>query len=827
MMLDRILANRYSLESEIGRGGMGVVYNATDLEVKRTVAVKTLPAVMSHNQDLMRRFTSEVQHASKLEHPNIVRVYDVGEDEGAHFYVMQYIDGSDLRSRMKSKGRYPVDETISIISQVADALDYAHSQGIVHRDIKPENVLLDSEGNPHVADFGIAKATEGTRTTRGMLGTPEYMSPEQVKGKSVDGRSDQYSLAVVAYEMLTGATPFKTEGDDPWAQINMHLNTPVPNPRTTVPDIPTHVANALLQALAKKPEQRFDSCEEFLRALRGEAKITLPRTQPASNRLKLFVPIFVLCLVLAVVVLISRKAQIPGAQNQSQSGPTLQLGYFVNSPLLRYYRLALPDARSVRDVVRFRALQSNDEWFDPDYSFVSDNGGAVVYYDQRGAWIIAGDGNQLDRKVRPLGFVCGISARGDKLLVVNSSGRLWLYNVADSKRVDLANGLTGGNGTYGVWDGDSVGWSFTPPSFSPDQKSVAFADASGRLGIVSADGHNPRFLTAPGTCLLQPRFDRRGEHIAYSNGRAICVVDLRSSRQTVLKADDGDRVGSFGFSGKSVAYVTGGEGDAKTAKLRIVVHGMADGKSEVVLTQQQLGGFYNDVDISPEGDLITFSCAKSVYTLSIGKSDRNLVRVGFGERPRWVVATVPNEAKHGDSRSAKGLPKGWDLMTENSADFNGDDTQETVYSAYRYGQFDQIESRVWMVRGQETLWRVQVQLLKKIRPIDVTGDGLPELVWMEEQNSGITRDVTYIYRFTGPDCRAANVSGSMSDWCGDVWYHTSKSGDQLDLAIGVYEGIGFYGWDGKQMSQRSMEKHEYSDNLLETTLRPRGYRPLF
>ena len=252
---NQTLSNRYRLETEIGRGGMGVVYRAEDMQVKRTVAIKALPAVMTHNQELMKRFNSEVQHASKLEHPNIARVFDVGEDDGTHYYVMQYIDGSDLRAELKMKGRFSVDETIHIISQVADALDYAHSQGIVHRDIKPENILLDKEGDAHVVDFGIAKATEGTRTTRGMLGTPEYMSPEQVKGKSVDGRSDQYSLATVAYEMLTGRTPFKTEGDDPWAQINMHLNTPVPDPKTTVPDIPTYVANALLKALAKMPEQ--------------------------------------------------------------------------------------------------------------------------------------------------------------------------------------------------------------------------------------------------------------------------------------------------------------------------------------------------------------------------------------------------------------------------------------------------------------------------------------------------------------------------------------------------------------------------------------------
>jgi serine/threonine protein kinase len=270
---NRTLNSRYTLDGEIGRGGMGVVYRAEDAQMRRVVAIKTLPSIMTHNQELMRRFNSEIQHASRLEHPNIARVYDVGEDAGTNYYVMQYIDGKSLRELLKEKGRLTLEEALPILEQVASALDYAHSQGIIHRDIKPENILLDKTDNAFVVDFGIAKAAEGTRTTRGMLGTPEYMSPEQIRGEVVDGRSDQYSLAVVAYEMLTGQTPFKTEGNDPWAQIQKHLNEKVIDPRQMGITISGNAANSLFKSLNKSSEQRFEKCVDLISGLRDEINV--------------------------------------------------------------------------------------------------------------------------------------------------------------------------------------------------------------------------------------------------------------------------------------------------------------------------------------------------------------------------------------------------------------------------------------------------------------------------------------------------------------------------------------------------------------------------
>jgi len=266
-MLGRTLNNRYLLESELGRGGMGVVYLTKDLQLDRAVAVKILPPEYAHDQQFLARFRNEVLNAASMEHPNVVNVYDVGDDAGVHYYVMQFIQGHDLRAELKSRGALPLSEAARFVRDVAQALDYAHGKGIVHRDIKPENILLDRQGTARVADFGIARSLEGTRLTGGMIGTPEYMSPEQARGDAIDGRSDQYSLAILAYELVAGRPPFGGENVSPLTVLNKHISTPAPDPRLTVPGLPDGAAQALLRALEKMPEHRFPTCRDFANAL--------------------------------------------------------------------------------------------------------------------------------------------------------------------------------------------------------------------------------------------------------------------------------------------------------------------------------------------------------------------------------------------------------------------------------------------------------------------------------------------------------------------------------------------------------------------------------
>ncbi|HEX4684288.1 MAG TPA: serine/threonine-protein kinase [Gemmatimonadaceae bacterium] len=276
-LLDRVtiaVGDHYLIEGEVGRGGMAVVYRATDLRLHRTVAIKVLPPDVAFNPDVRTRFIREAQTAAQLNHPNIVQIYSVDEQDGGSvvYFVMAYVDGESLGVRLAREGAWPVDRTIRVLRDVADALAYAHARGVVHRDIKPDNILIDrASGRPMVTDFGIARAAAGeTRlTVTGVaVGTPAYMSPEQAVGeREVDGRSDMYSLAVVAYHMLVGEPPFKA-GNTPGMLMKHVAERPRPV-RERRPDVPAYLGVAIDRGLAKRPEDRFADAAEFRDALDG------------------------------------------------------------------------------------------------------------------------------------------------------------------------------------------------------------------------------------------------------------------------------------------------------------------------------------------------------------------------------------------------------------------------------------------------------------------------------------------------------------------------------------------------------------------------------
>ena len=260
---DRLVAavgDHYLIEGELGRGGMAAVFRALDVRLNRRVAIKVLPPDLAFNAGVRSRFLREAQMAAGLTHPNIVPIYAVDEVDGLVFFVMAYVDGESVAARLKRDGSMPVDEVRTVIGAVADALDAAHKHGVVHRDIKPDNILLDGRTRrPMVTDFGIARAAaeEQRLTVTGMaVGTPAYMSPEQAMGeRDVDGRSDIYSLGIVAYQMLAGETPFKATNTP--AMLMKHVSEPPPPLRSRRHDIPSSLADAVERALAKRPEDRF------------------------------------------------------------------------------------------------------------------------------------------------------------------------------------------------------------------------------------------------------------------------------------------------------------------------------------------------------------------------------------------------------------------------------------------------------------------------------------------------------------------------------------------------------------------------------------------
>ena len=257
----------YHITERLGVGGMAAVYKAYQPSMDRYVAVKVLPRYFAQDPTFTGRFAQEAKVIARLEHARILPVYDYGEEDGITYIVMRYLDGGTLAERLRG-GPLPLDEMSRIISQVAEGLDYAHRKGVIHRDIKPSNIMLDQSGNAYLTDFGISKLAEGTAqfTGSGIVGTPAYVSPEQGLGQPIDYRTDIYSLGVVLYQMATGDVPFRAE--TPMAVVIKHIYDPLPAPTPLNPALPPAVEQVILRAMAKKPEDRFQSCEEMAAALR-------------------------------------------------------------------------------------------------------------------------------------------------------------------------------------------------------------------------------------------------------------------------------------------------------------------------------------------------------------------------------------------------------------------------------------------------------------------------------------------------------------------------------------------------------------------------------
>ncbi|MGH7582058.1 MAG: serine/threonine-protein kinase [Gemmatimonadales bacterium] len=271
-LLKEALGDAYTIEGEIGRGGMGVVYRARDERLQRRVAVKVLPPELALSSEIRQRFTREAQTAARLSHPHIVPIHDVGEGKGVVYFVMGLIEGESLAARIRRRGRVPPEEARRIMRETADALSAAHAVSVIHRDIKPDNILLEgTRGRVMVTDFGIAKAlssaTGSTLTSAGMaIGTPSYMSPEQAAGeREIDGRSDLYSVGVVGYQMLSGELPFNAPTV---AGILMkQITETAPLLHEKYPDIPEDLSLAVARCLEKDPANRWPSADALRRGL--------------------------------------------------------------------------------------------------------------------------------------------------------------------------------------------------------------------------------------------------------------------------------------------------------------------------------------------------------------------------------------------------------------------------------------------------------------------------------------------------------------------------------------------------------------------------------
>jgi len=258
-----LFASRYEIKEVLGMGGMGVVYRAFDRELQEAVAIKTLrPESMSGDSVALERFKQEIRLARKIAHRNVVRTYDLGEVRGMYYLTMEFVEGKSLKQLIQTRGRLPIPVTLTIGKQLCRALEVAHEQGVIHRDIKPQNMVVEPSGFLKVMDFGIARLANPPKgkglTEAGMsIGTPDYMSPEQLQGLDLDARSDLYSAGVVLFECVSGRVPF--EADTPWTLIAKHLEEEPPNPQTLNAEVPEALAAVILKAMGRKPEDRYQT----------------------------------------------------------------------------------------------------------------------------------------------------------------------------------------------------------------------------------------------------------------------------------------------------------------------------------------------------------------------------------------------------------------------------------------------------------------------------------------------------------------------------------------------------------------------------------------
>ena len=274
------LHGRYQLEREIGAGGMGRVYRATDLLLERPVAVKILRETYADDPAFVQRFRQEARAAGSLSHPNIVTVYDVGADRGWEYLVMELIEAPDLKELIRTRGPFSIRDAFHVLRGVCAALDYAHRRGLVHRDVKPQNILIGPGGTVKLADFGIARAlgAASLSATGEVFGTVQYLAPEQARGEPATTASDIYATRIVLYELLTGRVPYS--GDSPIAVAFQQIQAPPPRLRDVDRHFPAALDAILARALAKDPRQRFATAGDFEQALaqfaRGEATVTIP-----------------------------------------------------------------------------------------------------------------------------------------------------------------------------------------------------------------------------------------------------------------------------------------------------------------------------------------------------------------------------------------------------------------------------------------------------------------------------------------------------------------------------------------------------------------------
>lgn len=555
-------AGRYQIIEELGHGGMGRVYKANDTKVGEKIALKIIRPEAGLDHGSLERFSNELKLARKIRHKNVCQMFDLGEDRGTHYITMEYVRGEDLKGIIRKMGRLSPGQAIEITRQVCEGLAEAHKLGIVHRDLKPQNIMLDEDGNARIMDFGIARslASKGVTGAGVMIGTPEYMSPEQVEGKDVDGRSDLYSLGIILYEMLTGRVPF--EGDTALAIAMKHKAELPQDPRKINPQIPESLTRLVLRCLEKNREKRYPTAE----ALRADiekikeglpiAERVIPKSRPMTSReitvklnlKKLLIPALLLIVFMLVAgyfllrprpeiyeVKVDRTQRIthdPGLEIDPDISPDGKMIVYA-AGIVGKMSLYVRQIAGGRPIALTASLPGDCRWprWSPD--------GSQISFQSQGAIHVVPALGGIPKKLvepSPQQYVqCAVwSPDGKQIGYVSvgkeSSASIWIRPLEGGEPRKIAE----------PYEPHSLAWSLdgSKIAFVSGNRSFVFAHYIGNLApcsiwLVSTKGGTPVRVTDDKSLNVSPAWMPDGRHLLYvsseKGGRDVYLASLDSS----------------------------------------------------------------------------------------------------------------------------------------------------------------------------------------------------------------------------------------------------------------------------------------------------------
>lgn len=617
--LSGITIDRYKIINEIGHGGMAIVYRAVDTMLDRSVAIKILLPEASNKERALKRFNREAKTLANLSQSNIVKVLDYGEYEGSPYLVMEYVSGGTLSSRLGTP--MPYAEAAAILAPVARALHYAHQQKVVHRDVKPSNILINESGQPMLSDFGILKLieldeTQGITGTGKSVGTPAYMSPEQIRGKEIDGRTDIYSLGVVFFELVTGRKPYNAT--TPIEVSLQHLHDPIPKARQFIRDLPADVEQIVMRSMAKNPEDRYASMNAFAQGLEKLAGITTitphtpwefkspePDQSPSKERRKLSRALWIsvpLIIALGLGVLVFRSwsthsptpTETPMTKQQTATPASAPIALLATATITPVpdtpeagYTLEVTTPTLVPDTViqssnvsRIAQVNRLEKISVVKLDWMQ-NGSAIVNAGSSGVSFLNPDGLTVSNKISmpgevPLGMA--LSPQNDRLFIL-VGGNVRVYDL-ETYELTASYPTSGGANSIAV---------------SPDGKSIALGISDNKVQILSAkDGHvisNFRSYYGGWSVAFSP--DSR--LVAGGTSQGVLMWEVASGAWLGLEGNQSSSVKSLTFSNDGKLLAGGSKGV-------IYVWNVAEGD-----LRYQSEGDFGDVyslDFSPDNSML-------------------------------------------------------------------------------------------------------------------------------------------------------------------------------------------------------------------------------